>query len=649
MSYAILPLVMLFINLAVSVQDDSAAPQISIDHTEIIQSVQRSDNSVHIIAGKETLVRFVLSSNASSATVTNGSIRLTKANGSLEVKSDNDLLIDPGANNQIESKRSTLDGTLNFTLQPEWTEPGTLTVELIDLRETRTGKSLSCRNCSLSKVKIEFLPVRPLEIQIIAVGYYVPASQARITPRQEDIDSIKSWLTRAYPASQVLISVRQSTFEDLRVQWPALRNQACSNIKAAVTIVRNTDVQSSPKKSRVHYYGLIADTGQFVIGRSDVADHYDPDNVVWIGCGPSGKPTTQGYRWDKSGSYAGWYAGHELAHTFGLRHPITSDSTPPRFDGCSEEEPFDGHYPYRRGRISDETVSNVGLDFRAEQAGTSKSLILPGTWTDIMTYCDNQWISDYTYEALFALSQKAPASSGGRPSALAPQVSSTEQVSSKSLAIVATINITKMTGTLRDVRQIDHPVSQKPLTESDAVIRLSDEHGNTIHTYPVSLYMEGDTRKGEDKIGSINSSIPYSDETDSVQLLFRDKILATIKASHAPPALITEMVLKPSEKLSQPDIGIMTAAGIQRKKGVLVQWGRQPLSPETTYTVQISADGEDWETIAINLKKHAYLIAKRNYEQNKSGLLHVRIIANNGFSSSTTLSQTISLPVPKEK
>ena len=83
---------------------------------------------------------------------------------------------------------------------------------------------------------------------------------------------------------------------------------------------------------------------------------------------------------------------HELGHTFGMLH--TPCGTPPSVDR---------NYPYSGGRIG-----VYGLDV------ASATLKLPSQ-PDIMGYCENPWISDYTYQKVLSYRRANPLQAGGAP------------------------------------------------------------------------------------------------------------------------------------------------------------------------------------------------------------------------------------------
>ena len=154
--------------------------------------------------------------------------------------------------------------------------------------------------------------------------------------------------------------------------------------------------------ANAHYYALVDDRGYEATNDATTPDDLDAfmrecsDLPGFVASGPAGVPrvTSEGYaianNWDTDGSYGDWYAGHELAHSYGRRHPGRCHNQP-----RDPAHPATGDYP--NGDISPSPAGNnaaYGFDIRSRQ-------VLSGTlWKDVMTYCNRQWISDFTSEAL---------------------------------------------------------------------------------------------------------------------------------------------------------------------------------------------------------------------------------------------------------
>jgi hypothetical protein len=81
--------------------------------------------------------------------------------------------------------------------------------------------------------------------------------------------------------------------------------------------------------------------------------------------------------WDRSG--ADWVAAHEWGHNWGRDHSPCGGAGGP-----------DPNYPYPGGAIG-----VYGLDL-------TTLTLKPPSYTDVMGYCNNEWISDYTYKGVLA-------------------------------------------------------------------------------------------------------------------------------------------------------------------------------------------------------------------------------------------------------
>ncbi|MEZ4621249.1 MAG: hypothetical protein R2867_37900 [Caldilineaceae bacterium] len=98
------------------------------------------------------------------------------------------------------------------------------------------------------------------------------------------------------------------------------------------------------------YYGMISGSGSFPRGPGDPARRQSVPPVPLVhfnlGCG-----------WDSDGSYADWYAGHEMGHSLGRAHPAASAAL------CGNSA-SDNSYPYPNGQIGPNGGSMEGFDRR---------------------------------------------------------------------------------------------------------------------------------------------------------------------------------------------------------------------------------------------------------------------------------------------
>jgi hypothetical protein len=149
--------------------------------------------------------------------------------------------------------------------------------------------------------------------------------------------------------------------------------------------------------SSLFFYGMIADTknpsNQWVFPRGQACCG------TAVSSGPVGADGPSGYFWwNGDGTYADWYAAHEIGHTLGRAHPVTKGpNAANRMCGQSED---DNNYPYNYTQIGPDD-NTEGFDVGDSSLNQPKR-VYPGTqWFDVMSYCAQQWLSDYTYEAMY--------------------------------------------------------------------------------------------------------------------------------------------------------------------------------------------------------------------------------------------------------
>jgi len=208
-----------------------------------------------------------------------------------------------------------------------------------------------------------------VELVLVPVRYNYDGSGRLPDTSAAQLDLFRSLLLAVYPLSQVTITVRDP------IDWsdgPQLftGNFDFGQLNRYLQDLKTTD--GAPSAS--YYYALVqpgptfsaycggsCTTGQsFVVGNPA-----DGDQRVGGGMGYSGE------RW-------AWTLAHELGHMHGRSHaPCNVGSSDPS-------------YPYGGGAIG-----VWGYDPRAD------AYFDPSTVTDMMGYCDDRWISDYNYGAIF--------------------------------------------------------------------------------------------------------------------------------------------------------------------------------------------------------------------------------------------------------
>jgi hypothetical protein len=411
---------------------------------EVAQSVQSLDQDVRLVAGKSTLVRVYLEGNErNSGLKVVGQLEATRVNSAKTVIINSSNVVDL-ANEQNDSligEHDDIQKSLNFIVPSEYTAAGRVSFRLANILQASDKKQLPCSSCMNISRAVTFWGVPPLKVKVVYVGYDVDGVSPYAYPSDADLDNIKSWLTRTYPTSQVVLShgVVDATAIKLTGHF------SCSDLNDELGAVRLSEITTGGVDPLTHYYGLVSDKYFLMTGCSIVPDSPDPRVVA---SGPAGNPAHHpdipSISWDKSTIYTGWYAGHELAHTFGRSHP-----------GKCGESHDDSDFPYDKGYLSNSPEKYVGLDV-GDKSDLTSATALPGLkWTDTMTYCPNKWISEYTYDAIL---KRLYAENGLDPNG-GPglQEKATENSSAKFIDIIASVNFTKSEAAFKYVQKSNTP------------------------------------------------------------------------------------------------------------------------------------------------------------------------------------------------
>lgn len=217
-----------------------------------------------------------------------------------------------------------------------------------------------------------------MNLLIVDVRHYQNSLVRKL--RVEDYILLESWLRRAFPV------------KTMNVSW-GYWDPPYSYLPEAETV--NSNLSWHKAKSVLNgedkwkrYYGMAIDTAGFMRGLA-------VDIPSTVASGPAGVPGLNhnpgnASAWDFDVSYGDWYGGHELGHTYGRSRVACSGA----------EKGVDYSYPYSSGSISPTPQSQwdsnaiYGLD-------ASGPTVIPPSWRDVMTYCANEWISDYTYEGIY--------------------------------------------------------------------------------------------------------------------------------------------------------------------------------------------------------------------------------------------------------
>jgi hypothetical protein len=627
------------------------APSITVDGIEVVQVVQDMGNTVTLIAGKSTLVRAYLSTAGSAPLSVRGVLAARPVGAGVwtQIPSTGSVILNPAdiGSAGLRRKRETLDLSLNFLLPPSLLT-GNVEVALSQVERLNPVVTLTVPPGASQQVN--FRPAATLRIQVIGIRYQAQlpgASPRSHEPAAIDYSLIRSWLARAYPVA--LIDWSQ-TVVDWHGQnaWPTDDNSLAvwgkNEVNPYLSSLRTQDVAAGTDH-RTHYFGLAADSAGFMRGwAAGIPSKPDPSVVA---SGPAGVPVGT-FAWDTDGSYADWYTGHELAHTFGRSHP----------GFCNGNSRDDLDFPYPNGQIAHNDGDFVGYDV-GDPVHAIGPQALPGTvWHDVMTYCDRQWLSPYTYEGIYSRLTAEDSLAPGASALDGPQAQVLNHamvrgsVSSQTdgIHIVARVNQTTNTGQFRFVTPVATIANagQAPASQSDYAIRVrrADE---TTTEYPAAFRRDvgGDPADPANSVtGSLDVIVPNDKTVVALELIHNDAVLATftpgveptepeniqVAASSSGPSF-KEMASVSSH--ARPKI-IWTSSDMGGPRAAALKVG-----PSIKYTVQLSADGGlSWRTIGVGLVTPEVTIDPQLLVGQDT--VQVRVTATNGFTTKTT-TQTLTV------
>ena len=207
-----------------------------------------------------------------------------------------------------------------------------------------------------------------LRVVIVPIKYDADGSGRTPSLGAKELDLYKKTMMRFYPASEVEVTTHAPHPWTTQI---SSNGNGFSTVLRAMTQLRQADKAASD----VYYYGLLAPKpsmasycqGGCVTGLSAVVDNPSTSSMrasVGIGFGGQESANTM---------------AHEIGHAHGREHAP-----------CGGAQGVDPGFPYQGGAIG-----TWGYDIFA------RTFIAPTKGKDIMGYCPNEWVSDYTYNALF--------------------------------------------------------------------------------------------------------------------------------------------------------------------------------------------------------------------------------------------------------
>lgn len=326
----------------------------AVTGVEIVQATQRADGTVPLIRGREALLRVYVTVSENTPFVPDVGLEI-RVNGDLV---DSPVVTPDYTDVPTSTARGDLTTSVNWTLPAGHVQPGLTVRATVDPTNAFVEANEDDNVFPDASSSARGFAVASLDVYGITL---VPVHQS-VNGETGDVDASNAsdYVSKAeaiYPVPSVAVTVHATLTTDA----PAL---ASNDGSTWGNVLLDVQALRALEDSDDNYYGVVSTT-------------YN-SGIAGYGYIPSSRSSS--YRtaigWDKPNSRNG-VAAHELGHNLGRSHV-----------DCGGPQNPDPAYPYDGGRIG-----QWGFDQR------SGRLVDP-EFTDIMGYCNDQWISDYNFEQI---------------------------------------------------------------------------------------------------------------------------------------------------------------------------------------------------------------------------------------------------------
>lgn len=331
----------------------SSSLDLTIPQVYFVQSVQRSEGDVPLVAGRDALARVFVLANETNSVLPDVRLRLYHDGSLVETFT----MTADRANTPISISEQTTNASWNALVPGDLIVDGLSADIVVDpgngVPELNESNNAFPANGQLP-IDVRTLPAFAITL--------VPVQQAPLTGgvSAANADQFLDDTWRMFPTHQIDWEIHPTFTTSAPTLMSGDQNDAWGTVLSEIRSLRIAE------SGTAYYYGV-------------VRVNYN-SGVAGLGYVPT-SPTSQSKAaigWDHlpSGSEV---LAHELGHNFGRRHAP-----------CGGPAGVDPSYPYANAAIG-----HFGFDIVS-------GVVMSSGRPDIMSYCNNPWVSDYTYEGIFA-------------------------------------------------------------------------------------------------------------------------------------------------------------------------------------------------------------------------------------------------------
>jgi hypothetical protein len=328
-----------------TVTGGGAGPNLVLEGAHVTQAIQNFAGTVPLVAGREALLRVFVTASATNSLTPTVRVRLYEGSTIFRTFTINAS----GASVPQSVDESTLGNSWNATLTASDMRAN-LRIQ-VDVDPANAVAEPDETDNIWPRTGTQALDVRTVApFNVVFVPVHQTATGLTGNINASNLEStFLSMTRRIFPLAQIGASIRATYTTNTQALQSNDGNSAWLSLLSELNMLRMTEGGSS------NYYGVVGTTyGSGIAGYGYV-------------------PGRTAVGWDKSGS-ANRVTAHELGHNFNRRHVAACGS------GNTDQ-----NYPYAGG-----VIGNTGWN-----SGTGQ--LVASSTTDIMGYCSNQWISDYTW------------------------------------------------------------------------------------------------------------------------------------------------------------------------------------------------------------------------------------------------------------